>query len=474
MRFSSLFPIQSSAPRHGPRYFPIIATYVILAVNVIIFALMTAAGGSKNVSVLLNFGASYGPYFRAGQYWRLVMPMFLHIGLPHLAVNMFALCILGAFLEPLYGYGRFTLLYVISGMGGALLSMEASSHIAAGASGAIFGIAGAMLVIGLLHPGVVPRRWKNLFGAGILAAIVVELVFGRFIQHIDNWAHLGGLLVGLFLAWLIPPPRLSADSRSRGESRFQPVILLPVIIVLIALGATANSYFKTQQVARLLTEAGRLEATHRPEQARAMLEKAQRLDSRSPRVHEELGALALSRKDYRAAIREFSEALRFQSEPSPSDTLLLATAYEASGDLTKAREVLQGAQRKMPPRADLQEALAGVSTGLKLYPEAIQHYREALKLAPNSPLANNNLAWLYATCENRELRDPPRALEYALRAVRLTGWRVPDFIDTLAAALFANGQFKLAAETEARVVQLAPGNPEFQENLARYQKAAGL
>lgn len=474
MDLSSLLPITPSGPRHARRYYPVIATYVILGLNVFIFALMTTAGGSKNVDVLLSFGASYGSYFRAGQYWRLVMPMFLHIGFAHLAVNMFALCVLGAFLEPLYGYGRFALLYVISGMGGALLSMEASSHIAAGASGAIFGIAGAMLVTGLLHPGVVPRRWKNVFGAGILAAIVVELIFGRFIQHIDNWAHLGGLVVGLLLGWLIPPARLNVDSGRWSESRFQPVVFLPVAIVVIALGATANSYVKTQQVTQLLADAGRLEAARQPDRARALLEAAKHIDPRSARVHEELGGLALARKDYGDAIREFEAARRFNSQASPSDALLLATAYQASGDLAKAREVLETAQRQMPARADVQEALAEVCSGLKLYSEAIQHYQEALKLAPNSPVANNNLAWIYATCENPQLRNPHAALEYALRAVQLTGWRQPDFIDTLAAALASNGQFKLAAETETKAAALAPGNPEFQENLARYRKAAGL
>ncbi len=467
----SLLPTAPSGPRPVRRHYPVVATYVILCLNVFIFGLMTAAGGSKNVNVLLNFGASYGPFFRNGQYWRLVMPMFLHIGFAHLAVNMFALCVLGAYLEPLYGYGRFALLYVVSGMGGTLLSMEASSNIAAGASGAIFGVAGAMLVTGLLHPEVVPRRWKNVFGGGILAAIVVELIFGRFIQHIDNWAHLGGLVVGLLLARLIPPAAINVDSARWSESRFQPVVLLPAAVVLIAFGTTANIYAKTQQLARLLAEADRLEAAGHADRARAPLEEAKRIDPRNARVHEELGGLALARKDYGDAIREYEAALRF-NHASPSESLLLATAYVESGDFAKAREVLEKAQR--PARADVQEMLGEVCSGLKLYTEAVQHYQEALKLSPDSPLTNNNLAWIYATCENPQLRDPHAALEHALRAVQLTGWRQPDFIDTLAAALAANGEFKLAAETEAKAAQMEPGNPGFQESLARYRKAAGL
>src|SRR5262249_25708954 len=88
------------------------ATYVLIALNALVFGLTTLSGGSTNPDVLLEFGASYGPYFRHGEYWRLVMPMFLHIGVLHLLVNMYGLYLLGRILEHVYGYGRFAFLYV--------------------------------------------------------------------------------------------------------------------------------------------------------------------------------------------------------------------------------------------------------------------------------------------------------------------------------------------------------------------------
>lgn len=455
----------------GRRYYPAIATYVILFLNIFIFILMTVAGGSKNIDVLLNFGASYGPYFRTGEYWRLVMPMFLHIGWPHLFVNMFALYVLGSFLEPLYGYGRFTLLYVISGMGGSLLSMEASSHIAAGASGAIFGIAGAMLVTGLVHPETVPRRWKNVFGIGILAVIVINLVFGHFIHHIDNWAHLGGLATGLFLAWVIPPARLPS-AQTLAEHSMQPILALPVALVVVAMGATANHYLKTQQVLRLVADGARLQAANQPDRALKLLQEAQGIQPHNLQVRETLGALYLNSKQYAKAIREFEQAVRL-NPLSTGDTLRLAAAYEGNGELAKARQVLESAQKRVPQDASMQQALAEVYANLKLYPDAIRHYQEALKKAPDSAMAHNNLAWLLATCDDSRYRDPQEALKHAVRAVQLTGWKQPDFIDTLAAALSANGKFKLAAEVEEKAVQLAPQNTTFQRNLARYRKAAG-
>ncbi|MGH9395489.1 MAG: rhomboid family intramembrane serine protease [Terriglobia bacterium] len=459
-----------SNPPPGRRYFPTVATYVLLGLNILIFILMTASGGSKNVGVLLTFGASYGPDFRAGEYWRLVMPMFLHIGWEHLATNMFALWLLGNFLEPLYGYGRFALFYVVSGMGGSLLSMEASSHVAAGASGAIFGIAGAMLVTGLLHPETVPRRWKDVFGIGILLVIVLNLVFGHFVRHIDNWAHLGGLVTGLILAWLIPPARVGAAAWSTKST--QPILALPVAIVVIAIGATANHAAKTREVTNLLQSSAKLESAGNADRARALLERASQLEPHDARVQEALGLAALETHHYDDAIREFSAVLRVNPF-LPAEAIRLAAAYEAKNEVAKARSVLESSAARMPGNPAILEALGEVCSRLKLYAEAIKRYNQALKIAPNSALVHNNLAWLYATCEDLHYRNPALALQHAARAVQLTQGRLPDSIDTLAAALYANSRFREAAETEARAVQLDPHNPVYQQNLIHYRLAAG-
>ncbi len=460
----------------GRQYYPVVATYAILAVNLLVFILMTLAGGSKNIQVLLNFGASYGPLFRAGEYWRLVMPMFLHIGLAHLMTNMTGLVMLGYFLEPLYGYGRFSILYVLSGMAGSLLSMEASSHIAAGASGAIFGVAGAMLITGILHPEAVPRRWKNVFGTGILLVIVANLAFGHFVKHIDNWAHLGGLIAGAVLAWVIPPARLRNSALSGDEPRYQAVFALPVAaVILIAMGVTANYYFKSGEAARLLAASAKMQTMRHTGRALSLAQQALRIAPHDIQAHQELGSLYLEKGEYSQAVRELREALRFNPF-SPAGSVELAEAYEGLGNLTQARQILEAACQKAPGDIDTQEALAEVCVKLALYPEAIQHYSEILKQAPKNEIkysiAQNNLAWLLATCADPRYRDPKGAVEHALAAVKRTQWRAPDFIDTLAAALFANQQFKLAAEAEEKALQMEPGNSNFRVNWDRYRKAA--
>lgn len=466
-------PSPSHIRYSGRRYYPVMATYVLIGVNVLVFILMTLAGGSKNVQVLLDFGASYGPFFRTGEYWRLVMPMFLHIGLAHLATNMCGLLLFGYFLEPLYGYGRFSLLYVLSGMAGALLSMEASSHIAAGASGAIFGIAGAMLITGLLHPEAVPRRWKNVFGIGILLVIVINLGFGHFSKHIDNLAHLGGLAAGIVFALIIPPVRLRAGAASWIQNPVQPVLIIPVLVVVIAMAETASHYMKSGEVTSLIEASSRMVAVHQPDRALALLQRAQRISPHDVRVHENLGALYLQKHLYAQAIPELTQALRLNPSSS-DDTVALATAYEGVGDLVKARLMLESLGKQYPHDAAAEEALAEIYARLKLYPAAISLYAQVLKLVPNAAIAHNNLAWLYATCDDSKYRDPKKALAHATLAVRLTDWKQPEYIDTLAAALFANGQPRLAVETEGRALQLDPHRPEFLASLARYRKAAGI
>jgi rhomboid protease GluP len=385
------------------RYWPVV-TLVLLGINVVVFLMTTFAGGSTSTDVLLDFGASFSPYFRRGEYWRLVMPMFLHIGWLHLIVNSYALFILGPILERIYGYGRFALLYVAAGMGSSALSMSLSRNIAAGASGAIFGIAGAMLVAGYLHRDLIPPRWGRALGRGILPFIVINLIFGFRVRGIDNWGHLGGLLSGMVLAALIPPPAHDLAPQFSDARPSQAVVVLPVIVVALAMASTAQHYVISRDVTRLLREGVRLRLAHQDAKA---LERFQAAAQRSPR-------------DERPHV-------------------MMADLYAEQ----------------------------------KLFAEAVQHYKQALQIEPQSAESHNNLAWLYATCEDPKWRDPRAALEHARRAVELTQWKEAGFIDTLAEANYASGSYREAVRIQLLALQLDPHDPELQEHMTRYRKAAG-
>ena len=457
-----------SVPR---RYWPVV-TLVILGVNVIVFLIMTFAGGSTNTDVLLDFGASFSPYFRRGEYWRAVMPMFLHIGWLHLIVNSYALFLLGPILERVYGYGRFALLYVAAGVGSSALSMSLSRNVAAGASGAIFGIAGAMLVAGYLHRDVIPPRWGRALGRGILPFIALNLIFGFSVRGIDNWGHLGGLLSGMVLAALIPPPEHDLAPQF-GEARpSQAVVALPVIVVALAMASTAQHYASSRDATRLLREGVRLRLAHQDAKALERFRAAAQRSPRDERPHVMMGSLYLAQQQFDKAIQEYSEAVRL-SPGAPEAELALGMAYRMKGDLTKAQQAFESALGENPTTAEGQRLLADLYAEQKLYSEAVQHYKQALQIEPQSAESHNNLAWLYATCEDPKWRDPGAALEHARQAVELTQWKEAGFIDTLAEANYASGSYQEAVRIQLRALQLDPQDPELQEHMARYRKAAG-
>ena len=182
-----------------------VVTWTLLAANVVVWLLTYAAGGTDNPDVLLDFGAMFGPLIASGEYWRLFTAMFLHAGIPHLAFNCLALFIFGPQVERAYGRSSFTVIYILSGLSGSVASYLLNSiSIGVGASGAIFGVIGALAAFLLVQRrvfGEMSRR--TLYGLALMLGI--NLVYGLVTPGIDNWAHLGGLAAGLVLGWALAP-----------------------------------------------------------------------------------------------------------------------------------------------------------------------------------------------------------------------------------------------------------------------------
>ncbi|HTS69040.1 MAG TPA: rhomboid family intramembrane serine protease [Terriglobia bacterium] len=469
------------------RYWPV-ATIVLLILNFIFFGLEILAKGVNNTQILLDFGASFGPYLRRGEYWRLVMPMFLHGGWLHILGNSYALFILGPIMERVYGYGRYLTIYVAAGMGGAFLSMQLSKNVSVGASGAIFGLAGAMLVTGYVHRDLIPPRWGRAFGAGMIPFIVLNLVFGLSVHGVDNWGHLGGLATGALLAFVIPPPPHDSPYGGEAARPSQAMVVIPLMVVTLAIAATANHYRIMQTMNRQLVAGARF--AHAGQYDRA-LQSYQQAHSAAPRQWEPcevLGVFYLGQKKYDDAIQELQEAIRLSAgedellkERGVQLHLQLGIAYQLKGDLRMAQKTFEEVLGKTSPTpqgrrllAENQLLLADLYASEKLYGEAINTYLQALRLAPDFAQAQNNLAWLYATCDDPKLRDPQAALDHALIAVKLTQGKDGGVIDTLAEAFFANGAYPQAVETQKKALALDPANTELKEHMERYRKAAGM
>ena len=180
----------------------------LLAVNVSVFALMLLAGAGfwhTPNGVQLAWGANFGPATQDGQWWRLFTALFIHFGVVHLALNMWALWDVGRLVEQLYGRWRFALLYALSGLLGNLVSLvlHGNQAVSGGASGAIFSLYGALLVfLWRERRNVEPGEFRWLFGgAAVFASLMLGV--GFVVQGIDNAAHGGGLVAGALLGMVL-------------------------------------------------------------------------------------------------------------------------------------------------------------------------------------------------------------------------------------------------------------------------------
>jgi rhomboid protease GluP len=223
----SLTDLMQSSPARAP------LTHALLVINVLVFLAMLSQGASlwhTTTGIQLAWGANFGPATQDGQWWRLATAMFVHFGMLHLGMNMWALRDVGRLVERLYGPWRFVFLYLGSGVLGNLLSLvvQGNRAVSGGASGAIFGQYGALLVfLWRERRQVDAHEFRWLFWA---ATVFVALIFAMgiwVVPGIDNSAHAGGFLAGALLARSLARPWTSS-SPSAGRGRWLAVVALLV------------------------------------------------------------------------------------------------------------------------------------------------------------------------------------------------------------------------------------------------------
>lgn len=180
-----------------------IFTYLFTAIQVFMFMLLEASGGSQNTETLVQFGAKYNPFIIDGEWWRFITPVFLHIGMLHLLMNTLALVYIGGAVERMYGSAKFLFIYLFAGAAGSLASFALSPSISAGASGAIFGCFGALLYLGISNP----KLFFRTIGSNLIFIIGLNLLFGFAVPNIDNAGHIGGLLGGFLAALIVQLPK---------------------------------------------------------------------------------------------------------------------------------------------------------------------------------------------------------------------------------------------------------------------------
>jgi rhomboid protease GluP len=170
-------------------------TLGIILINFILYMLLTIfSKGNLDVTVLVKFGALYKPLVLKGDYYRLISAAFLHIGVVHLIVNSYSLYVIGRQLESFLGRFKYFFVYIVSALCGSLMSMTFSHGVSVGASGAIFGLLGSLLYFGYNYRVFL----GNVLKSQIIPLIILNLGLGFIIKDIDNAAHIGGLIGGVF------------------------------------------------------------------------------------------------------------------------------------------------------------------------------------------------------------------------------------------------------------------------------------
>jgi rhomboid protease GluP len=212
-------------------------THVFFGANIAVFLAMALASGSImdfNGEVMVRFGANFGPFTLSGQWWRLFTYMFLHGGLMHIAFNMWCLWDLGALCESLYGRWTYAAIYLITGVAAGLASVGWNpGTLSVGASGAIFGLAGALIASFYLGEFSVPRVAIQGTLRSLLFFVGFNVLFGTMMSGIDNAAHGGGLVSGLILGALIA--RVAPQEGNVGR-RAVVLIFMVLIVGSAALG----------------------------------------------------------------------------------------------------------------------------------------------------------------------------------------------------------------------------------------------
>ncbi|GIO23133.1 rhomboid family intramembrane serine protease [Oceanobacillus sp. J11TS1] len=206
-------------------------TYILIAINVIVFILQITTGDLQNTQHLINMGANFNLLVMEGEWWRFFSSMFLHLDFIHILMNMIALYFLGTAIERIFGRTRFLLIYFLGGLTGSIASFAFSINVSVGASGAIFALFGALLLFGLIYKQI----FFQTMGHSIIVILAINLVVGFTDPQIDMGAHIGGLVGGFLMTTAMYVPR-------RKNQKYQILGFLGWIILSIGLLLFGWSY----------------------------------------------------------------------------------------------------------------------------------------------------------------------------------------------------------------------------------------
>ena len=370
----------AAAPRPAPTRRPLSnATLFLIAVNVIVFLLTAFSSGSIvniDIDVLRKFGANYGPLTLTGQWWRLETSTFLHGGLLHILFNMWALLNLGLLAEIIFGTEQYLALYLLAGLGGSVASLcYHPAVIGVGASGAIFGVAGAMLPALFFEKN---QRLRNAMrgNLGSIAFFVAfNILYGAGSVRIDNAAHLGGLATGLLLGLALPKASEGPLSQSRGRS-------LAVLVATAGLIFGAAMYAKKSGSGVIAySRANEAASAGKFDEAITLAKQAVAEKPSLTQAHLLLASLYLDSKQPELAVPELKIVTQ-QAPKYPDGYSLLCTATVRARAQSESLVACKKAATLRPDRAEDAYRLGIAMMQHNDYQNAATQFERVLQLDP--------------------------------------------------------------------------------------------
>jgi rhomboid protease GluP len=403
--------------------------HVLVGANVMVFVAMVLASGPSldfPGQVMVHFGANFGPYTLSGDWWRLLTYMFLHGGLMHIAFNMWCLWDLGALCESLYGRWTFACIYLITGIAGGLASVAWNPGVlSVGASGAIFGLAGALLASFYLGEFSVPRIAIQGTLRSLLFFVGFNVLFGTMISGIDNACHFGGLISGLILGALIArvAPQHDAVLRRVGV----------LSVVALALAASAIGVQRWRGAPMRMGRAFAAASDNDPNRAITQLQAIVKQQPKMAQAHFALGQAYFNREQFPQAESEFRRTLELEPQNAEARfslgiTLLnekrLDDAKAAFTQLVsqdaKSVEGHYGLGLALADEENYQAAIAEFKNAAGLNPQLTGIYYEIGKSYANLKMYDEAIAAYLKEKENGDEPILERALAEAYQAKGLT------------------------------------------------------
>jgi len=417
-------------------------TQVILGANAMVFVAMVIASGPSldfTGQVMDHFGANYGPATLSGQWWRLLTYMFLHGGLMHIAFNMWCLWDLGQLCESLYGKATFAALYLITGVAGGLASIAWNPGVlSVGASGAIFGLAGALIASFYLGEFSLPKVAIQATLRSLVFFVGFNVLFGSLSPGIDNACHTGGLVSGLILGALIA--RFAPEHDRPGK---RIIAVLFMVLILAGSGLAVSRW----RGAGLGFERSSIRSVDR------MIDALQKKIQKNPQdasAHYALAHQYFLKGQVPDAEAELKRVLELQ--PQNSDARMdLGASYLIHDRINEAKEEFAKILAQDANNADAHVGMGMAFANEKNHAAALKEYQAALQIEPGLKGVHYRLG-----ISQLKLEQYDDAIASFLKEREMNG-DGPHLESALADAYQAKGMKQEAQEARTKATQLENG-----------------